>query len=217
MDRVKLLALVLLLLVTAGCVDFDELEREIERRNAPPPKRFQVDSEWTDEALPSTKREIGGLDDEHLIVPIPDDWYVPPRDRRWIARMQYTREDTYPTILIRGGENSDALTKGEPIQNLGKSNLEAYAEQVQQRLEEEREKKKLDVEDTPEVKGLRIGRFDAVTYTQPSHADGRRLDRLVIITIQRGRKYTIELRTLRGTLRLFRPVAYAVASRMKVM
>ena len=53
-------------------------------------------------------------------------------------------------------------------------------------------------------------------YVKPASAGGKSLQRLMLVVIERGREYQVELRALRGTLRRFRPEAYAVAARLKV-
>jgi len=199
-------------LLLAGCVDVQELEQEQQRRAEPVPKLFVLET-YSDDELPGTQRTIGPVDEEHLIVPLPDDWHVPPRNSRWLMRVQYERDNPYPSIIVTGGEASETDAEGSPIKHLSEANLQAYAKQLEQKLTEEQLEKG---GGAPEVSGLKVGNFHGVMYVQPAVAGGKNLERLMIITIQRGRKYEVELRALRGTLRSFRPQAYAVAARLQV-
>jgi hypothetical protein len=154
--------------------------------------------------LPGTGRMMGPVDDGHLSVPIPDDWFAPPRSSKWLMRVQFVPEQTYPTIIVTGGENA------EGVEQLDKANLKAFAEKLRAELAEKRKA------EAPEITGVKIGDFYAVKYHTPAVAGGTSLSRLMIVTIQKGRRYNVELRALRGTLSRFRPEALAVASRMKV-
>lgn len=214
--HVARLALIASSLAWLGCVDFQALEQEKARRDAPPPQVFQTVSLKPDE-LPDTERVSLGLDQDHLIASIPDGWVVPALRSKALIRMQFDRAERYPAILIFGGENRDTVgEKEEPIRRLGKSNLEAYAQTVEKRLGEELKKLHGAEAAPPIVSGLHVDRFYGVMYDQPAVVGKKKLDRLVITTIQRGRQYTVELRAHRGTLARFRPYAYAVAARLKI-
>jgi hypothetical protein len=166
--------------------------------------------EYDDADLPGTGRTMGPLDDGHLSVSIPDEWFAPPRSSKWLMRVQFVPEQTYPTIIVTGGENA------EGVEQLDKSNLKDFAEKLQAELAEKRRAAAGADADVPEVVGVKIGDFYAVKYHAPAVAGGTSLTRLMILTIQKGREYHVELRALRGTLSRFQPEALAVAARMKV-
>lgn len=195
-------------LLLAGC----SAEGEPPSPAAPPQAKapvFTIEA-YSDADLPDTGRMMGPLDDGHLSVPIPADWFAPPRSSKWLMRVQFVPEQTYPTIIVTGGENA------EGVEQLDKSNVKAFAEKLQAELAEKRKTAAGADADVPEVTGLKIGDFYAVKYHAPAVAGGTSLSRLMIVTIQKGREYHVELRALRGTLSRFRPEALAVAARMKV-
>lgn len=199
----------------AGCAEVKEPEQQQASPAAAAPRLFTLET-YEDDELPGTQRTIGPVDEEHLIVPIPDDWIVPPRNSRWLARAQFVREEPYPMIFVTGGEANETDAQGNPIEQLDESNLQAYAKQVEEELAQEHLERGGSAETAPEVSGLKVGPFYGVMYVRPAVAGGKSLERLMIITIEHGRKYEVELRALRGTLRTFRPQAYAVAARLKI-
>ena len=123
-------------LFLAGCVDVEQIEQEQARAAAPPPKVFSYE-EYADDELPGTERTLGPLDDEHLIVPIPDGWFVPARSSKWLMRSQFVRDNPYPSIIVTGGASAATDAGGDVIKQLGASNWRQYAKQLEAKLAEE--------------------------------------------------------------------------------
>lgn len=144
------------------------------------------------------------LDGGRVSVAPPAGWYLPPRDRRWLLRAQFDRRHAYPALLLYVQEDAEA----EPL-TPGTHAAEAAA-RLARRLAAEDEQ-----QDPAASTLIQIGGFVGVEQVRAARAGSVRLERLLLVTTQPGRRYTLELRTLRGTLRDFRPVAYALAAALE--
>jgi len=208
-----LLALLLgLLLPAAGCVDVDAIEDPAEpaptttKKKQPPKPTIQVVDV---DGLPGSDRNIGPLDDDHLLIAVPAEWQVPPKSSKYLFRAQFDTSQPYPSVIVNGGEPEE----GTP-ETLTRENVVAFGKALQKRLDAELAA--AGASQIQEVRPVQLGDLYAVEYVRGAQSGGKKLDRLMLITALHGRQYTFELRAYRGTLAKFRPVLYSVASRSKI-
>jgi hypothetical protein len=205
----SVLFVLLCLICGTGCADVDELDSDAKKpkdgasQAAPAKPAAPTITSIPADDLPKMGALVGPLDDGHLEVPVPDGWYVPPRDSKYLFRMAREQNVAYPTIIVEGGEKEAA----DP-DSLGKENVLEYAKSLQADL--------AGAGEPPEVRALNIDGVYAVAYDKGAKAGGTSLNRQFLITIQQGRKYTVELRAFRGTLKDYRGKAYGVAARLKI-
>jgi len=158
------------------------------------------------EKLPEVDPPLGPLDDGRLLVAPPSGWYVPSRDSRFVIRFRLAPEIAYPTILVTAADY-------EPIFNLSAENVEQFAKQVKQEIDERGETNKL----VSAVAPILVGERPAVTYQRRAKSGKQLVERYFLETVAGGRRYTIELRALPGTLDDFQPVAWAVLHGMEFL
>ena len=162
--------------------------------------------------LPKTGNLSPRLDDGFLEVPIPDGWHVPPKNNKWLFRMQSSPTATYPTIIITGGRNADVGPDGKLVE-FKRDAVGPYASSLQKHLQKTTNAKNFIRTAEP----LRLGKRYVVHYADRVKSGDSLLDRLFVIVIRGGRKYTVEMRALRGALDEYSPIVYAVAGRLTVL
>jgi hypothetical protein len=64
------------------------------------------------------------------------------------------------------------------------------------------------------VHPVQIGDFVGVEYVRRAKIGADSVDRLLLVTVKKGRKYSLEMRALQGTLPRYRPFARAIAAGM---
>lgn len=164
-------------------------------------------AELAKEELPKLADPLPPLDGGRLLVAGPEGWTLPPRDAKWLARFKLQGSNPYPIIYVNpsedaaGGADTTAATAAE------------FARQLQAELKQSLEPKGQTV---PMVKPLVVGDFAGAQYERQAKTTNAQLERLYLTTVRGGRRYTIEMHAIFGTLSNFRPYALAVAKGMKV-
>jgi hypothetical protein len=179
--------------------------------SAPPSTPQQPAEVPTAEAVPTTLPELGDtmeLDRGRLTAAGPADWSRPPRDPQWLARFLMTEGTPYPSLLIQQPQEY----ANQP--DVTKDNAAEFARRLQEELRQDLTAQGHKV---PEVRPLVLKRFAGAEYSRQAKVQGSKLqlDRLFLVTVSGGRKYTIELQAVHGSANRYRPHALAVAEGLK--
>ncbi len=156
--------------------------------------------------LPELGALIGPLDDGRVKVAPPKGWRVPSRKAGLVIYFKESERLTYPRIHVTAADC-------ENIINVSKDNVQEFARQVAAELnatadEQQRKVSKL----TEPVRPVEVGRFFGVTHARRGKDKNQRVvQRVFVETVLDGRRYTVELQALKGTLRKYRPHLHAVA------
>ena len=148
--------------------------------------------------LPALGGPRGPLDDGRLKTAAPKNWFVPPRSSKWIIRFMESRRASYPTIIITS-ENYGQIS------NVSKENVKEFAEKIAA-VFEEKDVAKL----AKPISPIEIGRRWGIIYGRRAKVKKVIVDRLFFETVAGGRKYTFELRTLKGGVSKYKPYLLAV-------
>lgn len=149
--------------------------------------------------LPKLGSLRGPLDNGRLKTAAPKGWFVPSRSSKWIIRFKESRQTKYPTIIITGEDYGQ-------ISNVSKKNVKEFAEQIAEVFEENSDMAKLAKPVTP----IEVGRRWGITYGRRAKVKKVIVDRLFFETVVAGRKYTFELRALKGGVSKYKPYLLAV-------
>ncbi len=150
--------------------------------------------------LPELGEPMDPLDDGRIVVAPPAGWHIPSRDSKWIVRFKSSPKLRYPTIMLTAEDYEDVF-------NVSKDNVDEFAEQVSALLEQDGKTARLADEITP----VEVKRFVGITYRRRARVKKKIIERVFAETVVAGRKYTLELRALKGTDERFRPYLFAVA------
>lgn len=173
-----------------------------ENREAPPKAPVSKELRIVDaRQLPGLDDPIGPLDDGRIKTSLPEGWYVMSRSRQWIIRLKMSRTMSYPRIGVTAEDY-------ENIFNVSGDNVDEFAEQIATALGHSGEAAKL----AGPVAPIKIGSFVGITYQRRAKVGKNFVDRLLVETVVTGRKYTIELWALRGTLKQYRSYLMATAA-----
>ena len=151
--------------------------------------------------LPRLDDPIRPLDDGRFKISPPEGWYVLWRSRKWMVQFKMSRAVSYPRIGVTAEDY-------ENIFNVSQDNAGEFAEQIATALQQSGEAARL----VEAVAPIKIGPFVGVTYQRRAKVGKNFVDRLFVETVVAGRKYSIELWALRGTLKKFRPYLMATAA-----
>lgn len=158
------------------------------------------------------------LDGGRLELARPQDWVAAARDKKFVAQFTAKQGAAYPRIMVtaESAEGSEELTA---------KNVKAFAKEVQNQFEtlanndEDGERAAGDDDPSytaiPPVTPLKLGDRYWVETTRKAFAKFKELERLILVTVIDGRRYTVELRSLSGSPQSYRPQALAVASSLK--
>lgn len=152
------------------------------------------------EQLPKLGDLIGPLDDERVKIGPPEGWIVMSRKTGWVIRFKESQRLEYPNICV-------TATDYENILEVSQQNVDEFARQVAAALKQDPNVSKL----TEPVTPVEIGHLVGVTHARRANPKNRVVERVFIETVFDGRRYTIELRVLKGTLQAYRPHLQAVA------
>ncbi len=150
--------------------------------------------------LPELGEPMVPLDDGRIVIAPPAGWHIPPRESKWIVRFKSSLKLSYPTIMLTAEDYEDVF-------NVSRSNVDEFAEQVSALLQQDEKTARLADEITPVV----VKRFVGITYRRRAKVKKKIIERVFVETVVAGRKYTLELRTSKGTHDRFRRYLYAVA------
>jgi len=164
------------------------------------PKTVQV------RQLPELADLVGPLDSGRLEAARPQGWLLPPRSSEYIVRFKASPRTSYPTILVTAEDY-------EPVFNCSEDNVDEFARMVAEHFEETGQAGKLAEEITP----LQVGRRWGISYARRARVKQMIVDRLFFETVVSGRKYSFELRALKGSLPRFRPYLLAVVAGVKFL
>jgi hypothetical protein len=146
------------------------------------------------------------LDKGRLEIAKPEEWVLSPRGREWLIRFQLQTGLAYPTILVTAEDDSE-------MDELSSENVRQFAFRTQAGVEAELAPQGLSLANN--VQPVTIGGRSWVEYARRAKSGQERLERLFLVTVAGGRRYTLELRVREGTLAAFRPAVVAVAGSIK--
>lgn len=185
------------LVVVAGVVGCGAPEDRRAPSPAGTPGARQIDTK----NLPRLGDPMAPLDEGRLEVAPPENWHVPPRRPRWLARFQADSGSPYPVIFVTA-EDADAVL------HVTRDNLGEFAAAVRNELLADPGTQRLAADLQPVV----VGGFRGTLYRRWGKSDGRVMERWMLETAANGRRYTLELRSREGLADEYLPHLYAVAS-----
>jgi len=147
--------------------------------------------------LPALDEPFGPLDDGRLSVAPPKGWFTPSRSSKYLVRFQATQSSTYPTVIVTGEDE-------ETIFEVTGENVAQFAAKVAAELRKE------GAELTAPVKPVKVGNRYATVYERTARSGRNYLERMLLDTVVGGRRYTVALRALEGTLAQYRGYGLAV-------
>jgi hypothetical protein len=172
------------------------------------PSKVNRPSETIDvDSLPAVDGAVPPLDDGRLRLSLPGDWYRLPRSKQFLVAAQLSRQAKYPSISIHVEPTTGADDMSPD--DWTADDLKIRAAEVQMELDQEQAKL------AEPARPIRIGPFVGVQYAKGAKVDKLPLERLFLVTVAGGRRYTLELRAVHGELHKFRPLAQAVAASMQ--
>jgi len=175
---------------------------------ARPPKASKSAGATIDVAsLPSVDGAVPPLDEGRLTLSLPDDWFRLPRSKQYLVAAQLSRQAKYPAITIHVEAAGDADDVAP--ENWAADDLKDRAAEMQADFDEQK------VKLAEPVKPIRIGPFVGVQYARGAKVEKLPLERLFLVTVAGGRRYTVELRAVHGELHKYRSLALAVAASMR--
>lgn len=145
------------------------------------------------------------LDKGRLQLSGPKDWVAAPREKKYLAQFITRPGISYPRIMV----NAEAAD-GEA--DLTAENVAALAKRLKRSLEDDSEKVSASIQSPAP---LQIGDRYWVEHVRRAHAKDKPLERLLLVTIAGGRKYTVELRAYVGLAAAHRSEALSVAASMQ--
>ena len=165
------------------------------QRTAPPPAAAPRLPEIRRQDLPELGEYMPPLDRERLEVAPPKGWTVSPRTEGYVVRFRESTAEKYPMILLTA-EDCEAMG------NLSQDNVRDFADRTRRQ------------ESLGTVEPITIGDFTGIVYRKrgkEAKSVDRILERLLLVTVANGRKYTVELRTREGRLDEGKRALFAVA------
>jgi hypothetical protein len=157
-------------------------------------------------SLPEVDGALPPLDDGRLTLSLPGDWFRLPRSKQYLVAAQLSRQAKYPaiTIYVEAAGNADDMPE-----NWDEDDLKDRAAELQADFDEQ------EVKLAEPVKPVRIGPYIGVQYARGAKVEKLPLERLFLVTVAGGRRYTVELRAVHGELHRYRSLALAVAASMR--
>jgi hypothetical protein len=186
-----------LLAACAGCGS--------EVSDAPPDKK-DVDQppriEKIDVASLPKLEEGRGVDDDRIDVARPAGWSPDTSRLKGVVYLcRQSVQDAYPRIYVFAEDYPD-------VERVTAANVQTFAASVRSKLELD------NIKPAGDVTAVIIGDFAGAAYRRRARVEGKEIERLLIVTVSKGRKYTLELHALPGTLAAFTPFAQAMAKGM---
>jgi len=151
--------------------------------------------------LPKLGDALPPLDEARVIVAPPEGWYLPSRSSEWIVRFSASKRTSYPTIILTAEDY-------EPVFNVSRESIDKFAQQLATAMEEKGDASKLAEGISPLQAGQRWG----ATYRRRAKVKNTIVDRVFFETVVDGRKYSFELRCLKGDAKKYRPHLLAVVA-----
>jgi len=141
------------------------------------------------------------LDEGRVVVAPPEDWYLPSRSSEWIVRFSASKRTSYPTIILTAEDY-------EPVFNVSRESIDKFAQQLATAIEEKGDASKL----ADGISPLQAGQRWGATYRRRAKVKNTIVDRVFFETVVDGRKYSFELRCLKGDAKKYRPHLLAVVA-----
>jgi hypothetical protein len=180
--------------VLLGCADAPP-EGDVPPRPTPTPPPAVV----AVENLPELDEPFGPLDEGRVNVSPPKGWHIASRSSDHVIRFQVDRALGYPTILVTAEDVSQPL-------DVDGGNVAKF---IAARMADPKMAKLVEPITPIELDGRQF-----ITYQRRAKIKGKEhkiIELLFFETVVAGRKYTVELRTYKGTVNRYRPYAMAVA------
>jgi hypothetical protein len=165
------------------------------QRTAPPSRAASEPREIGGQDLPELGEYMPPLDGERIEVAPPEGWTVSPRGEGYVVRFRESTAEKYPMILVTAEDC-------EAVANLSPDNVREFADRTRRE------------ESLGAAEPITIGDFVGVVYGKrgkEAKSLNRILERLLLVTVADGRKYTLELRTWEGQLEKSKRALFAVA------
>lgn len=170
---------------------------------SPPPPAPTPSAVAVPDKLPDLDEPFGPLDEGRLKVSPPKGWHIASRSSNYVIRFQADMMLGYPTILVTAEDFTQT-------RNVDKDNVGQFAKQITAALEANPKVLKL----VAPIEPIELGGRQYIAYHRRAKIKGKKhkiLERWFFETVVAGRKYTVELQTLEGTVNRYRPHAMAVA------
>lgn len=145
------------------------------------------------------------LDDGRVEISLPEDWVWAPRSKDYLIRAQMSRDARYPNVTVYAEAAPD-------IEDASSENAIELEKTFHTMLDEELAPQGLKLDEP--VHAVQIGGFFGVEYVRRAKIGADSVERLFLVTVKNGRKYSLELRALQGSLSQFRPFGRAIAASM---
>lgn len=193
-----------LLASVAGCGKAEPAAKSA-RVSAPRSERPQV-NEATADQIAKAGNPLPPLDKGRLQLSGPKGWVAAPRDKKFVAQFLPRPGAAYPRIMVTAepAPGTDDLTA---------KNVAAFAKilrTAQDIAAEDGDSASLQAP-TP----LKVGDRYWVESIRRAHTKSTPLERLLLVTVAGGRKYTLELRAYVGLIAAHRPETLAVAASLQ--
>lgn len=144
------------------------------------------------------------LDNGRVKAAPPKDWTLLSRHQDYVVRFKAAASVQYPMILVTAKDY-------ENVVDVTKDNVDEFAKQIASALAAGEKPAKL----YEEVRPIQVKSLAGATYLRRANAKGTVVDRFFVETVHGGRKYTVELRTPKGTLDQYRAYPVAVAAALQ--
>ena len=155
--------------------------------------------------LPVVDRTTPPLDDGRVEISLPEDWIWAPRSKEYLIRAQMSRDAKYPNVAAYAEAAPD-------MEDASSENAIELVKIFRTTLDKELAPQGLKLEEP--VHAIQIGGFFGVEYVRRATVGADSVERLFLVTVKNGRKYTLELRALQGSLPRFRSFGRAIAASM---
>lgn len=154
--------------------------------------------------IDSEKPFPGAPDEGRLKLNTPKDWDWLPKRSEYIAAFYLKDKNAPPLIFLR-----EATYPVDGVENVTKEDVEGFAEKVAAGL------KQNEVTPAEPIRPMIIGDTPVVRYVLHSRRGNNAVERQILVTVQNGRQYEIDLQVYPKTITTYRDAGYAVAASME--
>lgn len=146
----------------------------------------------------------GAPDDGRLKLNTPKKWDWLPKRSEYIVAFYLSDKNAPPLIFVR-----EAKYPVEGVENVTKADVETFAEKVAATL------KKNNVKPIEPLRPMMLGDTPVVRYVRLDKRGANAIERQILVTVQNGRQYEIDLQIYPKTMAQHRDSGYAVAASMQ--
>lgn len=146
----------------------------------------------------------GAPDGGRLELNTPKEWDWLPKRSEYIAAFYFKDKNAPPLIFLR-----EAKYPVEGVETVTSESVAGFAEKVAANL------KQNDVKPIEPIRPMMLGDTPVVRYVLLGKRGNNAIERQILVTVQNGRQYEIDLQMYPKTMEMFRDAGYAVAASMK--